>query len=173
MSAILAVNAGSSSLKYALFGPGNPPERLAKGNLKLEGLADGHAQDTGGFLRQLDGLLATLKAEGRTIVAVGQRVVHGGPRHFEPTRVTPDLLEDLRRISPYDPEHLPAQIALMEHFLTSHPGLPQIACFDTSFHRDLPRVSRLLPIPRKYEAAGIRRYGFHGLSYAFLVEELG
>jgi acetate kinase len=78
----------------------------------------------------------------------------------------------LRRITPYDPEHLPLEIELMEAFRKRHPALPQVACFDTAFHRTMPRVASLLPIPRRYEAAGVRRYGFHGLSYEFLVEEL-
>jgi acetate kinase len=92
--------------------------------------------------------------------------------HTEPERVTPELLDELRRITPYDPEHLPLEIELMEAFRQRHPALPQVACFDTAFHRTMPRVASLLPIPRRYEAAGVRRYGFHGLSYEFLMEEL-
>ena len=92
--------------------------------------------------------------------------------HTEPERVTPELLDELHRITPYDPEHLPLEIELIEAFRQRHPRLPQVACFDTAFHRTMPRVARLLPIPRRYEAAGVRRYGFHGLSYAFLMEEL-
>jgi acetate kinase len=86
--------------------------------------------------------------------------------------VTPKLLAELRRITPYAPEHLPRGIALIEAFLLRHPGLPQVACFDTAFHRGMPRVARLLPIPRRYAAKGVERYGFHGLSYAYLMEEL-
>jgi acetate kinase len=78
----------------------------------------------------------------------------------------------LRRLSPFDPEHLPEEILLTEAFHRRFPELPQVACFDTAFHHDLPRVAQLLPIPRRYEAQGVRRYGFHGLSYAFLMGEL-
>ena len=106
-----------------------------------------------------------------SVKAVGHRVVHG-MTHSEPERVTPELLDELHRILPYDPDHLPLEIELIEAFRQRHPGLPQLACFDTAFHRTMPRVASLLPIPRRYEAAGVRRYGFHGLSYEFLMEEL-
>ena len=78
----------------------------------------------------------------------------------------------MRRISPYDPDHLPGEIELIEAFRKRDPDLPQVACFDTAFHHDMPRVAQIVPIPRRYEAAGVRRYGFHGLSYAYLMEEL-
>jgi len=103
---------------------------------------------------------------------VGHRVVHGGPKYSEPQRITPVLVEELRQLSPFDPEHLPEEIRLTEACHRRFPDLPQVACFDTAFHRDLPRVAQLLAIPRRYEAQGVRRYGFHGLSYAFLMEEL-
>ena len=93
-------------------------------------------------------------------------------RHSEPEVITPKLLDELHRITPYDPDHLPLEIELIEAFRQRHPALPQVACFDTAFHRTMPRVASLLPIPRRYEAAGVRRYGFHGLSYEFLMEEL-
>jgi len=104
--------------------------------------------------------------------AVGHRVVHG-LKHTEPEVVTPELLDELRRISPFDPDHLPQEIELIELFSQREPSLPQVACFDTSFHQTMPRVARLLPIPRRFDSAGIQRYGFHGLSYAYLMEELG
>ena len=106
------------------------------------------------------------------LTAVGHRVVHGGPTYSQPQRITPAMLEELHRISPFDPEHLPEEIQLTEAFHHRFPDLPQVACFDTAFHHDLPRVAQMLPIPRRYEAQGIRRYGFHGLSYTFLMEEL-
>jgi acetate kinase len=106
------------------------------------------------------------------LTAVGQRVVHGGPRYSEPQRITSKMIEELCRLSPFDPDHLPEEILLTEAFHRRVPDLPQVACFDTAFHHDLPRVARLLPIPRRYEAKGVRRYGFHGLSYAFLMGEL-
>ncbi len=103
---------------------------------------------------------------------MGHRVVHGGPKYCEPALITKEMVEELRQLKPFDPEHLPEEIQLTEAFHHRFPDLPQVACFDTAFHRDLPRVARLLPIPRRYEAQGVRRYGFHGLSYAFLIEEL-
>jgi acetate kinase len=104
--------------------------------------------------------------------AVGHRVVHG-MQHTEPERVTPRLLAELRRIVPYDPDHLPSEIALIEEILRRFPKLPQVACFDTAFHRTMPRVAKLLPIPRRFAAKGVERYGFHGISYTYLIKELG
>jgi acetate kinase len=94
-------------------------------------------------------------------------------KHTEPERITPKLLAELHRITPYDPDHLPREIGLIEAIWRRHPRLPQVACFDTAFHRSMPRVAKLLPIPRRYAAKGVERYGFHGLSYAYLMEELG
>src|ERR1700694_128601 len=94
-------------------------------------------------------------------------------KHSEPERVTPKLLAELHRIMPYDPDHLPREIGLIEAFAQRHPKLPQVACFDTAFHRTMPRVAKLLPIPRRYAVKGVERYGFHGLSYTYLMEELG
>ncbi len=105
------------------------------------------------------------------VKAVGHRVVHG-MKHSAPEVVTKKLLEELRRISPNDPDHLPREIELIETFRQRHPKLPQVACFDTAFHQTMPRVAKLLPIPRRFDAKGIQRYGFHGLSYAYLMEEL-
>jgi acetate kinase len=106
------------------------------------------------------------------LTAVGHRVVHGGPKYSKPQRITTEMVEELHRLSPFDPEHLPEEILLTEAFHRRFPDLPQVACFDTAFHHDLPHMARLLPIPRRYEAQGVRRYGFHGLSYAFLMGEL-
>ena len=106
-----------------------------------------------------------------SVTAAGHRVVHG-MRHVEPEPVTPALLSELRRITPYAPDHLPGEIAMIEAISRRHPRLPQVACFDTAFHQAMPRVATLLPIPRRFDAAGVQRYGFHGLSYAYLMEEL-
>ena len=106
------------------------------------------------------------------LTAVGHRVVHGGPKYSEPQRINAEMVEELHRLSPFDPEHLPEEILLTEAFHRRFPELPQVACFDTGFHHNLPRVAQLLPIPRRYEAQGVRRYGFHGLSYTFLIGEL-
>jgi acetate kinase len=99
-------------------------------------------------------------------------VVHGGPKYCEPQQITASLVEELHQLDPFDPEHLPEEILLTEAFHHRFPDLFQVACFDTAFHHDLPRVAQLLPIPRRYNAKGVRRYGFHGLSYAFLMGEL-
>ncbi|MGK2942589.1 MAG: acetate/propionate family kinase [Immundisolibacter sp.] len=107
-----------------------------------------------------------------SVIAVGHRVVHG-MTHSEPERVTPKLLAELHRITPYAPDHLPREIALIKAISRRYPELPQVACFDTAFHRSMPRVAKLLPIPRRYAAKGVERYGFHGLSYAYLMEEFG
>ena len=106
-----------------------------------------------------------------TVRAVGHRVVNG-MQHTSPELVTQELLEELHSISPYDPDHLPGEIELIETFRQRNSKLPQVACFDTAFHRTMPRVAKLLPIPRCYDAKGVQRYGFHGLSYAYLMEEL-
>jgi len=106
-----------------------------------------------------------------SVKAAGHRVVQG-MKHSEPERVTPKLLAELHRITAYDPDHLPREISLIEALQRRHPKLPQVACFDTAFHRTMPPVAKLLPIPRRYAAKGVERYGFHGLSYAFLMEEL-
>jgi acetate kinase len=106
-----------------------------------------------------------------SVKAVGHRVVHG-MKHTAPEIVTPELLAELHRISPYDPDHLPREIELIEAFRLRHPKLPKLECFDTAFHQTMPRVAKLLPIPRRFDAKGIQRYSFHGLSYAYLMEEL-
>ena len=107
-----------------------------------------------------------------SVKAAGHRVVHG-MKHAGPERITGKLLAELHRFTQYEPDHLPGEIGLIEAFLRRHPKLPQVACFDTSFHRTMPRVAKLLPIPRRYAAKGVERYGFHGLSYSYLMEELG
>lgn len=112
------------------------------------------------------------RVERRELVAVGHRVVHGGPRYWKPQRITPEMMAELRQLSMFDPEHLPEEILLTEAFHRRYPDLMQIACFDTAFHHDMPRVARLLPIPRRYDAKGVQRFGFHGLSCAYLMEEL-
>ena len=185
---ILVVNGGSSSIKFALFEAGDPPQRIFEGAiegigrpgsaLQVKGPSSSDnlsrpliASDHRAAVTALIGWLEErLGLEG--LAAVGHRVVHGGPSYSEPRPITADLVKELRRLSPFDPEHLPVEILLVEAFQRWLPSVPQVACFDTAFHRDLPRVARLLPIPRRYEAEGVRRYGFHGLSYEFLMGEL-
>jgi acetate kinase len=107
-----------------------------------------------------------------SLAAIGHRVVHGGPKYSKPQRITAELVEELHRLSAFDPEHLPEDILLTSAFHRRFPDHPQVACFDTAFHHDLPRAAQLLPIPRRYGAQGVRRYVFHGLSYEFLMGEL-
>ena len=186
---ILTINGGSSSLKCSLFHVGPPLARLVSCLVDRIGFSDATMTLTevaGGTSERrtiqaahhkdcVDPLIAWLeqKVAITDLIAIGHRVVHGGHRYSEPQCLTSDVMGELRRLSPYDPEHLPAEIELIETFGRRYPTLPQVACFDTAFHRDMPRVARLLPIPRRYEAAGVQRYGFHGLSYAYLMEELG
>ena len=186
LTAILAIKGGSSSVKFALHQAGAPLPATLHGTLERNGVAGStlawrttEGQPERGRVQVPDGQPATslLMAwlEGReefaAVGAVGHRVVHG-MAHTEPERVTPGLLDELHRAIPFAPDHLPREIELIEAFGQRHPHLPQVACFDTAFHGTMPRVATLLPIPRRYEARGVRRYGFHGLSYAYLMEEL-
>jgi len=165
MPHVLTVNAGSSSIRFALFAAGARQVRLL--DEKIERIGNEAASVTA------DRLLQKLKAQCSIAVpdAIGHRVVHG-MLHTQPERVTPGLLEELRRITPFDPEHLPREIALIEALQHRFPNVPQVACFDTAFHRRMPAVATQLPIPRRYLAKGVQRYGFHGLSYTFLLAEL-
>jgi acetate kinase len=186
---ILTVNGGSSSIKFALFEAGDSLRRILDGAIERIGQPEAIFVVKG--LSQADNFSRLVTAPNHTeavrllmdwieeriqsgeLVAVGHRVVHGGPQYFEPQRITPEMVEELHQLQPFDPEHLPEEILLTEAFHRRFPDLPQVACFDTAFHHDLPRVAQLLPIPRRFEAQGVWRYGFHGLSYAFLMEELG
>ncbi len=185
---ILAINAGSSSLKCSLFQIGALLTRVVSCKVERIGFPEGTLALTdvaGGTIEHrtiraahhkdcVEPLMVWLeqKVTMTDLVAIGHRVVHGGPRYSEPQRLTSEVMAELRRLSPYDPEHLPAEIELIETLGRRYPTVPQVACFDTAFHRAMPRVARLLPIPRRYDEAGVRRYGFHGLSYAYLMEEL-
>jgi acetate kinase len=186
-SQILTINGGSSSIKFALYAAVKPLKRGLYGTVDRIGLsgtnltfheADGKPQ-AGCELVAADHksaanlLLDWLETQPdfASVKAIGHRVVHG-MKHTEPEIVTPELLDELHRISPYDPDHLPREIELIEAFRQRHPKLPQLACFDTAFHQTMPRVAKLLPIPRRFDAKEIQRYGFHGLSYAYLMEEL-
>jgi acetate kinase len=188
LTRILTINGGSSSIKFALFEAGDPPRRILEGGIERIGLPEPTFRVKGSD--QADNFSRPVSAPDHTaavgalmdwieersgrdaLTAVGHRVVDGGPKFSKPERITAKMVEDLRRLSPFDPDHLPEEILLTEAFHRRFPDLPQVACFDTAFHHDLPRVAQLLPIPRRYEAQGVRRYGFHGLSYAFLMEEL-
>jgi acetate kinase len=185
---ILAINGGSSTLKVTLFRAGATPVRELSGLIDRIGLPPGtftwkqeragqagrRTVDVPDHAACIEPVMDCVKDRlaREPLLAVGHRVVHGGREYREPQRVTPAVMEELQRLSPYDPEHLPAEIALIKGFAQRYPHLPQVACFDTAFHRDIPHVARLLPIPRRYEKLGLQRYGFHGLSYAFLMKEL-
>ena len=182
------MNGGSSSIKFALYRMSDPPRRGLHGKVDRIGLRgthlafvdpDGDRQESRD-IGDLDhpsaaGYLVDLidKQIGLALIAaVGHRVVNGGARYYEPQLVTRELLNELRRISAYAPEHLPAEIAMIDLLHQRVASIPQVACFDTAFHRDMPRVARILPIPRRFQAEGVERYGFHGLSYSFLMDEL-
>jgi acetate kinase len=185
---ILTINGGSSSIKFALFAAGDALRRIMEGRIERIGLPTAIFRVRG--LNQSDSFSRPVTAPDHSVAAgilidwieahvgldaltaVGHRVVHGGPEYGRPQRITGEMVEKLRGLTLFDPEHLPEEILLTEAFHRRFPDLPQVACFDTAFHHDLPRVARLLPIPRRYEAQGVRRYGFHGLSYEFLMGEL-
>ncbi len=184
---VLTINGGSSSIRFAVYEAGETLRRLLAGKIDRVGLSGTNLVVAGRSgepeaTRRLAGddrraavgfLLEWLEAQPAfaSVKVVGHRVVHG-MKHSEPERVTPKLLAELRRITPYDPDHLPHEIELIEAIRQRHPKLAQVACFDTAFHRAMPRVAKLLPIPRRYAAKGVERYGFHGLSYVYLMEEL-
>lgn len=187
MHTILTINGGSSSIKFALYQLEASLEKILHGkvdriglsgaNLSFNDLAGGrHGQESfqaSDPRSAANSLIDWIEGQDgfASLKAVGHRVVHG-MKHIEPERVSPELLDELRGITPYDPEHLPLEIELMETFRRRHPTVPQVGCFDTAFHRAMPQVAKLLPIPRRYQAKGVERYGFHGLSYAYLMEEL-
>jgi acetate kinase len=190
MSTVLTINGGSSSIRFAFYDAADPSTKLLDGKIDRIGLSDttltvdevkngAKSQtksrlDAANHQSAADYLMHWLASQPlfATIGAVGHRVVHG-MKHSNPERVTPELLAELKRITPYDPEHLPREIELIETVRREHPDLPQVACFDTAFHRTMPRVATIIPIPRRYESRGVQRYGFHGLSYTYLMAELG
>jgi acetate kinase len=161
-NAILAINSGSSTVKCALFTFDATPALLAHGAI------------AGAGATVVPELIAWIEAhiDRSAIVAVGHRIVHGGPLHQDPQVITKRVRDDLEQFVAFAPNHLPDEIAMIDAIERYAPGTPQVACFDTAFHQSMPVVARRLPIPIAYEKRGIRRYGFHGLSYAFLLEEL-
>ena len=184
-SFILTINGGSSSIKFALYRIDEPPLRLLYGKIDRIGLNNStltfSGEDKKGVIKvepsdhqsAVEFLMDWLEQQETfsSVKAVGHRVVHG-MEHTQPECITQELLNELHSICPYDMDHLPSEIELIEAFCQRHPTLLQVACFDTAFHCTMPRVAKLMPIPRRFEAAGIRRYGFHGLSYTYLIEEL-
>jgi len=182
---VLCLNSGSSSLKLALF---SGDERLASCTVEGIGTAKGVSRTRGkggAALREEParmanhgdavhaGLDALLGHGFPSPAAAGHRFVHGGPRQHEPCRIDARLLAVLRAAVPFAPLHLPAAILGVEAISARIPGLSQVACFDTHFHWEMPEIARRLPLPRELYEAGVRRYGFHGLSYESVVAELG
>lgn len=187
-SCLLVLNAGSSSVKFALFSAEGIPTR------RLSGAVDdiGHDQDrfhavdaTGrtwadkprSVANHEDAIELVLSAverdrAGRAIVAVGHRIVHGGPDCDCPEYVTPKLEQRLKGLIPLAPLHLPHNLAGIAAIRARRPHLPQVACFDTAFHETLPKLARMTGLPRDVAGHDIRRYGFHGLSYEFIVDEI-
>ncbi len=186
---VLCLNMGSSSLKFALYRLGRREESLlAAGEIERIGLEGGHLlvrDDAGGVLEDrqcdfpeqksaigeifavLDGLHLPAPA------AAGHRIVHGGPDHASPQRIDAALLMTLKELITFAPLHLPAEIAVVEAISYHFPELPQVACFDTAFHRRMPEVARRLPLRGDLWEKGVRHYGFHGLSYEYVLGALG
>ena len=187
-SCVLVLNAGSSSVKFALFSAGQSPRR------HLSGVVDGIGRDQSRFQvideagstsvdearrlsNQEEAIELILSAVERRaaawmIIGVGHRIVHGGPDCDCPEFVTPELQTRLKTLIPLAPLHLPHNLAGIAAVQARRPHLPQVACFDTSFHETLPRLARMTGLPRDIAGHDIRRYGFHGLSYEFIVDEL-
>lgn len=187
-SAVLTLNAGSSSLKFAIFTNVERPRRLLSGAIERIGLPGARfrlSDARGAVFREETGTIAdhdtALKrlllaieheASGVKLVAVGHRIAHGGPDCDCPEQVTPTLRARLQQLTALAPLHLPANIAGIDAVRIARPDLTQIACFDTSFHRDLPPIARLSGLPRALQDEGLRRFGFHGLSYEYIVKAL-
>jgi acetate kinase len=188
MRAILTLNAGSSSLKLGLFsegletlGTGHVDRIGGAGRLKVQD-GQGHALPVPDLSPEafachgtaLETALAVFRADfpALEIVAVGHRVVHGGPDHAAPERITEALLAELAALAPFAPLHQPHNLAGVRAALAAFPQAPQIACFDTAFHRNHPFVNDTFALPRRYYDKGVRRYGFHGLSYDFITGAL-
>lgn len=185
---LLTINGGSSSIKFARFETGGSLPCVQRGRIEGIGLSQGSFAVSG--VDELDIFVQPIvaadysaaiellmewvdkKSDPCGLVAIGHRFVHGGPNFFEPQYITPTMITELRKVGALDPQHLPGELLLAEALARRFPDLPQIACFDTAFHQKMPAVAQRLAIPRHYADKGIRRYGFHGLSCAFLMQEL-
>ncbi len=191
MSTILVVNAGSSSVKFQVFrvdGDGEP-QRLVKGQmdgigtrprLRAEAADKRRLIDQSYGPEQVPDVPAAMQAAGYWLretqqlepMAVGHRVVHGGPKYDRPALIDHDVLADLERYVPLAPLHQPNNLAPIRSILASSPDLPQAACFDTAFHRSHDALADHYAIPRRLHDEGVRRYGFHGLSYEYIAGRL-
>lgn len=185
-SNILIVNGGSSSIKFAIFDLGEMGDKIVSGQINKIGSKhpvfsyanfndekDKIEIGSKDFTEAAGYLIDWLKKQKYfdKIVCIGHRIVHG-MEHNHPEVINEKLLNELKKITEYDPDHLPLEIELIRLFQIHYPMLLQVACFDTSFHTTMPPVAKILPIPRRFYNAGIRRYGFHGLSYAYLMGAL-
>ena len=187
---VLCINSGSSSMKLAVIAVGDGEERTIA-RAAVEGIGGGQARS---WLRvgderteddaactthpaALDHALALLAdcevGDLDRVSVIGHRLAHGGPDHVEPVLVDEAVVASLRKVIPLAPLHLPAAIAAVEAVRARYPSLPQVLCFDTAFHASMPEVARRLPIPDRFAEAGVRRYGFHGLSYEYVMSVLG
>ena len=185
---MMTINTGSSSLKAALYQVG-PPEQLdlavnaerigqdggrlrirdARGEIVLD-----QKGDLPDYAAALQAWFSWLQRQGldKDLAAVGHRVVHGGSQYREPCRITPDVTAALQALVPIDPEHLPQALGAMAAVSQAYPAIPQVACFDTAFHRQMPRVAQMFALPRTLWDAGVLRLGFHGLSYEYIMQKL-
>jgi acetate kinase len=190
---IMCINGGSSSLKFHLYemgllASGQAEQLLARGAVEGIGQGKGRIWFLDGEGKSLvDRLLEAVEYEGAveealsvlgdgslpSIEAIGHRVVHGGPLYHSPRLITPDVLSDMQEHVSWAPLHMPITLRVIEAMETQRPGLPQVACFDTGFHARMPEVARRLPLPDKFYDQGICKYGFHGLSYEFVLGALG
>jgi acetate kinase len=184
---ILTINGGSSSIKIAVYKSVAAPERIISCQLERIGLSNPVLvfTDPGNLQKKSEAVKASNMTEAvdilinwldkknsfENLAAIGHRIVHG-MEYTEAQLITDSLLAELEKIVPYDPDHLPGEIELIKAFRKKIPLLPQIACFDTAFHTSMPRIAKLLALPRRFDREGIRRYGFHGLSFSYLMEEL-
>jgi acetate kinase len=185
---VLTINSGSSSLKFAVYRMGKADTLLLSGQMAGIGRETGrfHVKDASGAAlveqqvalpdhesasrRLLDWLRDDDRGEG--LSAVGHRVVHGGIRYSRPQAITPEMEAELETLGRLDPEHLPHELKAIRAMREAYPDLMQVACFDTAFHRQMPKVAQMLPLPRALFDEGIVRFGFHGLSYEFVLQEL-
>jgi acetate kinase len=186
---ILSLNGGSSSLKFAVYRmAGSAEERIlfgaaegiggASGRFWMRGIADRVLTDLSANIPNHSEAIKTMFAalqqqEAQTLTAAGHRIVHGGPFFSAPQRVDPSIKSKLAELTPFAPLHLPSQTAMIEAVSARYPDLPQVVCFDTAFHRHMPEIAQRFALPRELWDQGIRRYGFHGLSYEFVVGQLG
>jgi acetate kinase len=188
-TSILAINSGSSSIKFALYEMGRGRENLlARGAAEGIGLARGRVWLDASSDRSAKPVNQRLETHGEAIravlaalnrdkhprpAAVGHRLVNGGPKHTQPERVSRGLIRSLQKVIPLAPLHLPTELAIISAIAAELSGTPQVACFDTAFHRTMPAIARHLPLPRALWRGGLQRYGFHGLSYEYIVSALG